>query len=340
MTELEPRAGVELERQLDRFVRVRLDPSPAQVKRARSAVIEAAWRQRLGAPATASADEPSVAAAMIVLPSPHRAGARSRGPFGGWSTRRLGASFAAAMLAGLMLGTSVFASSRAGGPLYEARLAVEELTLPSDTHARLEAELALAQGRLAEVVDASNRDDPGGVAAAVKGYLAALDQLDESIGAPADRALVAIQGHREVLLRVLGQVPEQAQGGIENALAQSSKVLERLHAAATPAEGPTGGASGPGGNGGAAGAGGGGGGAGAGNAGSGGGSGAAGAGNGGVGTNPNSGPGANNGNGSKPDPTPKVKRTPKPQRTPAPTPDRPERPASSAPAKGTQGGKP
>ena len=50
MTELEPRAGEELERQLDRFVRVRLDPSPAQAKRARSAVMEAAWRQRLGAP--------------------------------------------------------------------------------------------------------------------------------------------------------------------------------------------------------------------------------------------------------------------------------------------------
>ena len=119
-------AGEELERQLDRFVRVRLDPSPAQAKRARSAVMEAAWRQRLGAPATAS-EEPSVAAAMTVLPSPYRAAAPSRGLFGGWSSRRLGASFAAAMLAGLMLGTSAFASSRAGGPLYETRLALEEL---------------------------------------------------------------------------------------------------------------------------------------------------------------------------------------------------------------------
>ena len=44
MTDLEPRPGEEIERQLDRFVRVRLDPSPTQVKRARSAVIEAAWR--------------------------------------------------------------------------------------------------------------------------------------------------------------------------------------------------------------------------------------------------------------------------------------------------------
>ena len=334
MTELEPRAGLELERQLDRFVRVRLDPSPAQAKRARSALMEAAWRQRLGAPATATADEPSVVAAMTVLPSPYRAGAPSRGPFGGWSTGRLGASFAAAMLAGLMLGTSVFASSRAGGPLYEPRLALEQLTLPSDTQARLEAELALAQGRIAEIVDASDRNDPGAVAAAVKGYLAALDELEESMGGPADRALVAIQAHREVLLRVLGQVPAQAQDGIENALAQSTKVLERLNAAATPAVGPTGGTSGPGGNGGAAG--GTDGGAGAGNGGAGANNGTGGVSNGGAGT----GGGAGSGGGEKPDPTPKVTRTPKPERTPAPTPDRPDRPTPPIPAKGTQGGKP
>jgi len=246
MTELEPRAGEELERQLDRFVRVRLDPSAAQMKRARGAVMEAAWRQRLGAPA-ASSDEPPVAAAMMVLPSPYRAGAPSRGLFGGWSARRLGASFAAAMLAGLMLGTSVFASSRAGGPLYDTRLALEELTLPTDTASRVEAELALAQARLADIVEASSRNDPGAVAAAVRGYLASLDDLGESIGGPADRALIAIQAHREVLLRVLGEVPEEARSGIENALAQSSKVIERLDAAATPRTGPTSGTGGPGG---------------------------------------------------------------------------------------------
>ena len=353
MTELEPRAGEALERQLGRFVRVRLDPSPAQAKRARSAVMEAAWRQRLNPPAS-SAEEPSVGAAMFVLPSPFRASGRSRGPFGSWSSRRLGASFAAAMLAGLMLGTSVFASSRAGGPLYEARLAVEELTLPSDRQARVEAEIAQAQGRLAEIVDASARQDDGAVAAALKGYLASLDDLDEAVGGPADRALIAIKSHRDVLLRVLGEVPEQAQRGIQNALARSSKVIERLDAAATPGAGPTGGTSGPGGNGGAPGAGNAGAGAGAGAGGPGANTGGAGAGKGDAGggmgdagagtgaTNPTSGPGANNGNGDKPDPTPKVTRTPKPARTPTPTPDRPDRPdrASPDPDKRPQGGKP
>ena len=339
MTELEPRPGDELERQLDRFVRVRLDPSPAQVKRARSAVMEAAWRQRLGAPASGSAEDSSVAAAMTVLPSPYRGTAPSRGLFGGWSSRRLGASFAAAMLAGLMLGTSAFASSRAGGPLYDTRLSLEQLTLPSDPQARLEAELGLAQVRLAEVVEANARNDAGAIAAAVKGYLATLDDLDESVGGPADRALDAIQDHRTVLLGVLGHVPEQAQAGIENALAQSSKVIERLDAAATPTAGPTGGTSGPGGNGGAAG-----GGAGNGNgngngngAGGGNGNGGAGAGAGGAGAGAG---GAGAGNGGDPDPTPKVTRTPKPAKTPAPKPDRPDRPTPPVPDKGSQGGKP
>ena len=324
MTELEPRAGEELERQLDRFVRVRLDPSPTQVKRARSAVIEAAWRQRLNAPATAATDEPSVAAAaMTVLPSLSRPSTPSRGLFGGWSARRLGASFAAALLAGLMLGTSVFASSRAGGPLYDARLALEELTLPTDTASRVEAELALAQARLADIVEASSRNDPGAVAAAVRGYLASLDDLGESIGGPADRALIAIQAHREVLLRVLGEVPEEARSGIENALAQSSKVIDRLDAAATPRTGPTSGTGGPGGNGGAAGAG----------------NGSGGAGNGGGGTGGGTG-GAGAGTGGKPEePAREPARTPKPARTPAPT-ERPERPTQPDPDKGAQGGKP
>ena len=63
------------------------------------------------------------------------------------------------MLAGLLIGSTAFAASRAGGPLYDVRLALEEATLPADPGARLEAELAMAQGRLAEIVEAAARDD-------------------------------------------------------------------------------------------------------------------------------------------------------------------------------------
>ena len=41
MTELEVRAGEELERKIERYARLRLDPSAAQAKRARSVLMEA-----------------------------------------------------------------------------------------------------------------------------------------------------------------------------------------------------------------------------------------------------------------------------------------------------------
>ena len=47
MQELEPRAGDELDRLIGRYARVRLDPSPAQTRRARAAIMEEAWRRRL-----------------------------------------------------------------------------------------------------------------------------------------------------------------------------------------------------------------------------------------------------------------------------------------------------
>jgi hypothetical protein len=224
MTELEVRAGEELERRMERYARLRLDPTAAQAKRARSALMEAAWRERLAEPApTATAPAPD---------------GRARGASRGWSGRRLGLSFAAAALAGLMLGTTAFATSRAGGPLYAARVALEELTLPTDPQARLEAELALAQGRLAEVTESVAKDDPGAIAASLAAYLSALDDLDESTGGPADRALTAVELHLGVLEDLLTRVPVNARSGIENAIARSSVVIDRLDEAGTR---PTGG---------------------------------------------------------------------------------------------------
>jgi hypothetical protein len=222
MTELEIRAGEELERKIERYARLRLDPSAAHAKRARSVLMEAVWRERLAAPATVTGDAPPAAGTP-----------RARGPFAGWGARRLCISFAAAALAGLMLGTSAFAASRAGGPLYPARVAFEELTLPTDPQARLDAELALAQIRIGEIAESVAKDDPGAVVAAVQAYLAALDDLDESSGGPADRALLAVEYHRGVLEDLLTRVPASARAGIENAIARSATVIERLDAAGT-----------------------------------------------------------------------------------------------------------
>lgn len=223
MTELEVRAGEELERRMERYARLRLDPSSAQAKRARASVMEAAWRQRLAPPVT----QP------VQLPVAGADAPRRRGPFAGWGARRLGVSFAAAALAGLVVGTSAFAASRAGAPLYDVRLALEELALPADGPARLDAEIALAQGRLFEVLDAVTRDDPGAVSAAVRGYLASLDDLDESTGGPADRALVAVQFHNKVLLSVLATAPDDAVKGLQQAIASSDHAIDVLGAAGT-----------------------------------------------------------------------------------------------------------
>ncbi len=179
MQALEPRAGDELERLIERYGRVRLDPSPAQSRRARAAVMEEAWRRRL-APELAEAAARTAAA-------PGR-----RGLFASWGGRRLGGALVAASLAGLMIGSSAFAASRAGGPLYDTRLSLEALTLPSDPSTRLDAELARAQSRIAEIAEAASRGDDGAVNAAVRAYASTLIDLDAETGTSAGRARDAV----------------------------------------------------------------------------------------------------------------------------------------------------
>jgi hypothetical protein len=230
MQELEPRAGDELDRLIGRYARVRLDPSPAQTRRARAAVMEEAWRRRLA---------PDLASAAST--SRDRTTRRRRGPFASWGGRRVGTAFAAAVLAGLVLGSSAFAASRAGGPLYDARLSLEALTLPSDPTARLEAELARAQSRIAEIAEAASRGDGVALNAAVGAYASTLADIDHVQGEPAGRARDAVILHQAVLRDLLQHVPRQAQGGIERAIDNSATAIDRLDAAsAAPAATPAG----------------------------------------------------------------------------------------------------
>ena len=153
-------------------MRVRLDPTAAETRRVRAAVMEEAWRRRFATPAAAAGND--------------AAGRRSRrrGPFSSWGGRRVGVAVGFALIAGLTVGSSAFAASRAGGPLYDARLALEDLTLPTDPTARLEAKLAEAQGRVADIVEAASRGDNGAVQAAVRAYGSTLADLDTEQGAP------------------------------------------------------------------------------------------------------------------------------------------------------------
>ena len=229
MAMAEPLAGEELERMLARYARVRLDPSHAQARRARSAVMEEAWRRRIDATRS-------------------EAGRTARRlPFAGWGLRRVGVSLPAAVFAGLLVGTSVFAGSRAGGPLYEPRLALEELGLPTDPSARVDAQLHAAQMRLGEAVEASGRHDDGATLAALAAYDRMLAELEAATGPAADRALVAIQFHHTVLEQIAETAPLAAAGGLERALANNERLMLRLTAAGTgPGTGAPGGGSGAG----------------------------------------------------------------------------------------------
>ena len=227
MQALEPRAGDELERLIERYGRVRLDPSPAQSRRARAAVMEEAWRRRL-APELAEAAARNAAA-------PGR-----RGLFASWGGRRLGGALAAAVLAGLMVGSSAFAASRAGGPLYDTRLSLEALTLPSDPSTRLDAELARAQTRIAEIAEAASRGDDGAVNAAVRAYASTLFDLDAETGTSAGRARDAVLLHQAVLRDLLLRVPTQAQAGIERAISNSTVAIDHLDLASHPPGTPAG----------------------------------------------------------------------------------------------------
>jgi hypothetical protein len=213
MAVIEPLAGDELEQVMARYARVRLDPSPAATRRARSAVMEEAWRRRL-------------ALADAAVPQPRR-----RGLFAGWSMRRVGVTLAAAVMAGLLLGSTAFAGSRAGGPLYGTRLAIEEITLPGGGEARLEAEMARAQTRLAEIVDASARGDKGALTASLAAYEGVIGTLEGETGAGAQRALETIRLHRAVLVGVLANAPSAATSGLDEAISRSDALITRLESA-------------------------------------------------------------------------------------------------------------
>jgi hypothetical protein len=316
MQALEPRAGEQLERTLERYARVRLDPSPAQARRARAAVMEAAWRAHLG---------------------PESASRRWHLPFARWHARRVGLAATAAVLAGLCIGTSAFAASRAGGPLYDTRIAIEDALLPADPAARVQAQIANAQMRLAEAYDAESRGDGGALDAALRAYGDDAASLAAVSGPGADLALAAVEQHRAVLVSLIGRAPAEALPGLNQAVSRSDKAIEQLTNSQHGQHGQDGsganpGSSGrPGSNGNGPGS----------NSGS------------DPGSNSGNGPGSNSGNGSgsgngaasapptsapvvtpkpqhtpepkplatpSPDPTPKPEHTPKPHPTPKPKP--------------------
>lgn len=216
----------ELRSLLVRYADAALAPDPASMERIRRTIRAEAQ----GASVRRRAEAVAIA---VVPPAPLAA---PRPMSGGRSVRRLSLALAASLALGLALGTTAFAASQAGGPLYETRVWLEELTLPSDPVARLPAEVARAETRLAEAAEAASRADAEAVMAALAAYGRI---VDETIGAASDaigreRAALAFQHHLDVLRELQDRVPNAAKDAIRKAADKSDKAKDRLE---TPAPG-------------------------------------------------------------------------------------------------------
>jgi hypothetical protein len=229
------RAHGELERRLEAYAAARLSPDPARMAIVRTAVMAQA-RRPLGESLRVRAGRP--------------------GFFGGW--RRATVALAAASLAGLLLGGTAFATSRAGAPLYGVRIWLEAATLPVDRDARAAAELSRLQSRLGDVADAAARGDGSAVSAALAEYRASVESALATAGEEHDllaRLEIELMRHRVVLASLLGYVPTNAQDAIQQVLDRDQHALDaiRQHAQpgsngqGPPAEKPGGGGGGGGG---------------------------------------------------------------------------------------------
>jgi hypothetical protein len=200
-----PTADMELEQCLDAYARARLSLPPEAAARIRARVMRDA-RQTLGSTAASPG--------LTIL------GARSISRGNGWSrarVRRGGALLLAASLAvGVLGGTA--AAAQPGGPLYTARVWVEEVTLPADPSERAAAELRRLEARMSEIEAAARNGDQDALAAAVAAYGEIADEALSGAATDAsllDRLWAALDRHLAVLRAVAATAPAQAEAAIE-----------------------------------------------------------------------------------------------------------------------------
>jgi predicted RecA/RadA family phage recombinase len=200
-----------LRRRMDVYAELRLSPDLATSSRIRARVLAVAHRHADLARADAALT--IVTAATPPSKTAVRAGHR-------WG-RALVGLLAAALVLGASAG-SVFAA-RPGGPLYEPRLWLETLTLPSDPSQRALAELDRLDHRLAEAKDAVRSGDSAAAAAALEAYATIMEQASSAAIAAQDDVAVAVLetgvGHNvDVLQALILALPDQAADAIERAV--------------------------------------------------------------------------------------------------------------------------
>ncbi len=188
---------------LDRYSDRRLAAPQAQLTRLRAGVVQAYVERGLRA-------------------------ARPMGRRLGWPRRlAVGAAVALALTGGASLAA---AESGPGQPFYHLKLTVEALTLPAQGSARLEGLLHRLDARLAEARGATARGDHGAVADAVAAYEDTLSALSDTVSANGADAFVLDELDRHVALLedMLGQVPAQAQPGLQRALEHAHRAQDAI----------------------------------------------------------------------------------------------------------------
>jgi len=223
------------------YATMRLSPSLTATSRVRARVLAVAHRQA----ALAGAD-----AALTLLPEPdRRMGHVSTRRRRGTTQRRSVALVLAASLTLVSFVGTAFAA-RPGGPLYDARLFVEQVVLPSESSARAVAELERLHQRLVEAAAASAGGDSHAAAAALAAYERILTEATSAARATGDdvatAALHAGSGANVVVLQaLLATLPDRAgeaiARSIERAIQRSNDAVRSMSGS-----GPTRG--GPGGN--------------------------------------------------------------------------------------------
>lgn len=167
-------------------------------------------------------------------------------PRGRWVRRGVAVLLAAGLLLG---GAAAVSAAPPDSPLYDARIALENLTLPAAASARAEARVAALQERIREAQGAASGNNAKAVAAALKAYRASVkDALKEAGDDPAalERLYAALGIHVEALQTIDAANVGDAQSAIDNALQESqnavTEIEQRGHGKPTtsPTRGPKG----------------------------------------------------------------------------------------------------
>ena len=216
---------VRFRRRLEAYAESRLSPDLAATSRMRARVLAHAHRHA----DLARAD----AALTIVRPgAPEEQRARRSS-----TVRRTAISLvSAAALAIAMVGGAA-AASQAGGALYEARLFVEEITLPAEPSERAIAELDRLSQRLAEADAAARSGDHAAAATALAAYERIVAEASANVLAANDPVAAAafetgLGRNVEVLQALIAHVPAQAGAAIsravERAIQRSGIAIDRV----------------------------------------------------------------------------------------------------------------